>query len=125
MSDFESLLKRGITSPAEVAPKAEPAPAFAPAAEAVPAAKEKAAGVREKGRSLRDLSLEGVDLALVPDFCWRGNCENPRLIVVTEAPTVFEMNAESSGRQCVGNDVVGDVDRTEVLQIEIVTAVFG
>jgi DNA polymerase I-like protein with 3'-5' exonuclease and polymerase domains/uracil-DNA glycosylase len=79
--DFESLLKKGITAPAEVAPKPEP--------ETKPEAKLG----RVKGFPLRDISLEGIDLGLVPDFCWRGNCENPILIVVTEAPTVIEMNA--------------------------------
>ena len=83
--DFESLLKKGITSPAEEIPKAVAEPVAAPA--------EKEKLVRTKGYPLRDLSLEGVDLGLVPDFCWRGNCENPRLIVVTESPTAFEMNA--------------------------------
>ena len=96
--DFESLLKKGITSPAEVTPKAPPEPepevSAAVAVETAPeVAKEKKPRIREKGFPLRDLSLEGVDLGLVPDFCWRGNCENPRLVVVTEAPTVFEMNA--------------------------------
>src|SRR5215470_1535867 len=88
MSDFESLLKAGITSPAlEEVPKPETE------AKAPPTPQEKPPRVREKGHPLRDLSLEGVDLGLVPDFCWRGNCENPTLIVVTEAPTVLEMNA--------------------------------
>jgi DNA polymerase I-like protein with 3'-5' exonuclease and polymerase domains len=89
--DFESLLKKGITTPAEITPKAKPEAVAEP--EAVPEAAKEKPRVREKGFPLRDLSLEGVDLGLVPDFCWRGNCENPRLIVVTESPTVFEMNA--------------------------------
>jgi DNA polymerase I-like protein with 3'-5' exonuclease and polymerase domains len=84
--DFESLLKKGITSPAEVAPKEQSTSIDSKAAKEKPR-------VREKGHPLRDLSLEGVDLGLVPDFCWRGNCENPTLIVVTESPTVIEMNA--------------------------------
>src|SRR5262245_56153800 len=91
MSDFESLLKAGITSPAvlEEVPKRK----VETEAATPPAPQEKPPRVREKGHPLRDLSLEGVDLGLVPDFCWRGNCENPSLIVVTEAPTVLEMNA--------------------------------
>jgi DNA polymerase I-like protein with 3'-5' exonuclease and polymerase domains len=42
---------------------------------------------------LRDLTLTGINLTEVPDFCWRGNQVSPRLIVVTESPTRSEIRA--------------------------------